>query len=76
MRRGYYKIRFTQEKNTMLGEVKTFVVLKELSSFGGNFRYIGICYILTGFILLFTIVLIRYIHKLKYKVRNKVKNQN
>ena len=53
----------------MTDKIKTYVVVKELSKMGGNYRYLGVCNILTGFCLLLAVVTIRHVHRLKHKCK-------
>lgn len=50
--------------------VHTYLVIRQLNAFGGDFSAVGECYFFVSFVLLLASLTIKYIHRLKFK-RNK-----
>ena len=65
--KGYYKISINRENNQMTKNIKTYIIIKQLSGFGGNFGVVSKAYFFTAFVLLLALLTISYIHRLKFK---------
>ena len=67
MNKGYYMIIIEREENKMTKNVTTYLEIKEVSVFGGNFKVVATVHHLTAFFLLLGVFTISYIHRLKFR---------
>lgn len=67
MQPGRYRIVVGRENNVATRDVKTFIVIRELRNFGGNYNIVGKCYFFLAFMLMMASLTLTYLHRLKFK---------